>query len=349
MTKPSFKKRFKFTTKRIAILFTVAVVSTVALFFVFEYFMRNPEALKSKKVLAKDWEPRNVEEEMANNFIMPDVKYGYELLTKTPEYLGPQVAKPEMRLSGNNLKCTSCHLEAGSLAGSGSWSGVTQRYPSFRGRSNAMGTIEDRINGCMERSMNGKMLDKKSKEMKGMVAYMEWLSEGIPKDKVKEVAGFAKLEIPNTAVDLKKGKAVFTKHCIECHQEDGQGVKFDDFTLGYQYPPLWGDDSFNDGAGMHRVLTAAEFIKANMPYLLATRDNPVLTDEEAYNVAGYINSFDRPEKTNKENDFPDKKLKPVSTPYGPWADDFSAEQHQFGPFPPIIAYYKEKYDITKTK
>ncbi|MGO3183207.1 MAG: c-type cytochrome [Aequorivita sp.] len=342
-------KKFKFLTKRLAVLFSVGIGLIVLVFIVLQYFISNPDALKSKEALAKDWEPRDVEEDLTTTFITPEVRYGYEVLTETQKYLGPQAEKPEMRLSGNNLKCTSCHLEAGNLAGSGSWAGVTQRYPSFRGRSNAMGTIEDRINGCMERSMNGEILEHKSKEMRGMVAYMEWLSEGIPKDRVKEISGFTHVEIPDIAVDLKKGKDVFTKHCVQCHQEDGQGVKFDDFKEGYQYPPLWGDDTFNDGAGMHRVITAAQFIKANMPYLLATRDSPVLTDEEAYNVAGYINSFKRPEKANKENDFPDKKLKPVSTPYGPWADDFSQEQHQFGPFPPIIAYYKEKYDIKKTK
>lgn len=349
MKKRSFKKSFKFLTKRIAVMFAIIIALIVVTFIGVEILISSPDTLKSKKALAKDWEPRDVEEEMANDFIMPDVKYGYELLTETPKYLGPQAEKPEMRLAGNNLNCTSCHLEAGNKRGSGSWAGVTKRYPSFRGRSNAMGTIEDRINGCMARSMNGKMLDTKSKEMRGMVAYMEWLGDGMPKDKIKSIAGFAKLEIPDLAVDLNKGKAIFTKHCTECHKEDGQGVKFDDFKDGYQYPPLWGDDTYNDGAGMHRVLTSAQFIKANMPYLLASVDKPVLTDKEAYDVAGYINSFNRPVLENKENDFPDRKLKPVSTPYGPWDDDFSAEQHQFGPFPPIIAYYKEKYDIEKSK
>ena len=100
---------------------------------------------------------------------------------------------------------------------------------------------------------------------------------------------------------------------------------------------------------MHRVITSDEFIKGNMPFGQATWDRPKLTDEEAFNVAGYINSFDRPYKANTENDYPDKKLKPVSTSYGPWVDGFSAEQHKYGPFLPIISYYKEKYDITKTK
>jgi thiosulfate dehydrogenase len=100
---------------------------------------------------------------------------------------------------------------------------------------------------------------------------------------------------------------------------------------------------------MNRVLTAAAFIKNNMPYLQANWENPKLTDEEAYHVAGYINSFPRPQKSEKEKDYPDKKLKPVSTPYGPWTDNFSAEQHKYGPFPPIISFYKETFDLSKTK
>lgn len=124
---------------------------------------------------------------------------------------------------------------------------------------------------------------------------------------------------------------------------------FPDSTKGYKYPPLWGADSYNNGAGMHRVITAAQFIKGNMPFGQATWVNPKLTDEEAYHLAGYINSFERPRKSNLEKDYPDLKLKPVSTPYGPWADDFSADQHKNGPFPTIIKYYKLEYGITKSK
>jgi len=100
---------------------------------------------------------------------------------------------------------------------------------------------------------------------------------------------------------------------------------------------------------MHRVITAAQFIKSNMPFGQATWDNPKLTDDEAFHVAGYINSFERPKKRFTENDYPNKKLKPVSTPYGPWSDHFSATQHKYGPFLPIISFYKEVYDIKKTK
>ena len=34
---------------------------------------------------------------------------------------------------------------------------------------------------------------------------------------------------------------------------------------GFLFPLLWGPDSYNNGAGMNRVLTAARFIKARMP------------------------------------------------------------------------------------
>src|SRR6185437_7355369 len=104
---------------------------------------------------------------------------------------------------------------------------------------------------------------------------------------------------------------------------------------GYVFPPLWGTDSFNDGAGMHRVLTAAKFIKAKMP--LGKAD---LTDDEAFDVAGFINSKPRPQMANLERDYPDRSKKPVDTSYGPYADSFSIGQHQFGPFAPIEAYYR---------
>ena len=86
---------------------------------------------------------------------------------------------------------------------------------------------------------------------------------------------------------------------------------------------------------MHRVLTAARFIKARMPL-----GEPTLTDDEAFDVAAYINAQPRPQMANIEADYPDKTTKPVDNPYGPFADDFPLEQHKYGPFQPIEAHYK---------
>ena len=210
-----------------------------------------------------------------------------------------------------------------------------------------MGTLKERVNGCMERSLNGKMMPEDQKEMNALIAYMTWLGRFAPEDGKIVGQGFMKIEIPNRPVDLVNGEAIFKSTCVECHMNDGQGVQFEN-SLVYQYPPLWGDDSYNNGAGMTRVITAAQFIKGNMPYG-TTYLAPRLTDEEAYDVAGYINQHVRPIKKNLEIDFPDLLKKPVSTPYPPYADQFSVEQHQLGPFQPIIEYYLEKYQIKKTK
>ena len=272
------------------------------------------------------------------------VAYGRKLIMETADYLGPNTSNP---YAGNNLDCNSCHLDGGSKPFAAPFVTVPSQFPQFRSRENKEGTIQERINGCMQRSMNGKPLPVDSEEMEAMVAYMEWLSLNKPRG--EKVAGnkFLKVDYPDRAVDLKHGEKVYAQHCTTCHQANGQGQR-NAGSNTYLYPPLWGPDSYNHGAGMHRVLTAAQFIKGNMP-LGTTADEPLLSDEEAYDVAGYINSFDRPLKSNPEADFPDKKLKPMSTPYGPWADDFSALQHKYGPFQEIAAFYQKEYGLKKSK
>lgn len=340
---------FRSLSKSLSRLFLLITILIGTMFLAAYLYTTAPSLFISEKITAENWAPKNAEAEYESGFMPYQAQYGYELISETSKHIGPMAEDPEMRFAGNNLACANCHLQKGTQAGSGSWIGVIDRFPQFRSRSNSMGTIEDRVNGCMERSMNGKKLPVESKEMKAIVSYMTWLGEDLPKEKEKEYKGFPKIIIPDHAVDMEQGKALFLKECVSCHGENGQGQKFADSSKGYQYPPLWGPDSFNDGAGMHRVITAAEFIKSNMPFGQATWENPKLTDEEAYNLAGYINSFSRPHKSNLAKDFPDRKLKPVSTPYGPYADKFPAEQHQFGPFPPIIEFYKKQYDISKSK
>jgi thiosulfate dehydrogenase len=272
------------------------------------------------------------------------VALGRRLITSTADLLGPNSPNP---MAGNNLNCSSCHLDGGSKPFAAPFVTVPSQFPQFRSRENKEGTIEDRINGCMQRSMNGKPLATDSEEMQAMVAYMEWLSLNKPRGEKVKGNQFLKLQYPDRAVDLKHGEAVYVEHCQLCHKADGQGERKPE-SNGYTYPPLWGPDSYNHGAGMHRVLTAAQFIKGNMP-LGTTADEPLLTDEEAFDVAGYINSFERPLKANTEADFPDRKLKPMSTPYGPFADDFSEVQHKFGPFGEIAAYYEKEFGLTKSK
>jgi len=267
-------------------------------------------------------------------------EYGRRLIMQTSELLGPDVADPKLRYSGSRLNCASCHLGVGTEPGTLTLMLTTEHYPRFSARAGAKTDIEDRVNECMTRSMNGRALARTSPEMIAMAAYIRSLGSinqamGASQKKAHEPAAF---KTPNRAARLDAGKKVFEERCAVCHGENGLGLRASpDPKRGYVFPPLWGPDSFNDGAGMHRVLTAARFIKARMPL-----GKPDLDDDEAFDVAAFINSQPRPEMANLEQDYPDKSTKPVDNGYGPFADSFSLEQHRYGPFAPIEAFYKQK-------
>jgi thiosulfate dehydrogenase len=191
----------------------------------------------------------------------------------------------------------------------------------------------------MERSMNGRALPLEGREMRAFSAYMRWLSTGVPDGAKLRGAGTLRIKEPARAADPGKGAQIFSQVCAACHGADGLGQRAQT-GAGYQFPPLWGLDSFNNGAGMSRLLTAAAYAMHNMP-LGTSFDAPVLSDEQAYDVAGYLISQKRPEKTNLDKDFPNRPQKPIDTPYGPYVDGFGLEQHRYGPFGPIRAKVQE--------
>ncbi len=265
-------------------------------------------------------------------------EYGKRLIAQTSEYMGPDVADPKMRRMDSRLACASCHLGAGVEPGNLSLATAFNKYPRISPRSGGNETIEERINGCMTRSMNGRALAPDSPEMIAMVSYLRFLADrdaasGAGQRKAHEPAAFI---TPNRAADLKAGEQVFEKRCVACHGKDGAGLAAaPELVHGFVFPPLWGPNSFNDGAGLHRVLTAARFIKARMPL-----GSPDLTDGEALDVAAFVNAKPRPEMKGLASDYPDRTKKPADTGYGPYADSFPIEQHRFGPFQPIDAFYK---------
>ena len=191
---------------------------------------------------------------------------------------------------GNKLRCTSCHLDAGRRE-TGTWVGAFARYPQYRARSGVVETIEYRVNDCFRRSMNGTALDPGGPDMRDIVSYLAFLSRGVsvappegPNQRALKWAGFR--------ADTAAGALVFATTCVKCHGAGGQGTDV--------APPLWGPGSYNIGAGMSRVRTAAEFISRNMPF-----DAPgTLRDSQAFNVAAYINAHPRPDFSGKENDWP---------------------------------------------
>src|SRR5262249_11204723 len=142
--------------------------------------------------------------------------------------------------------------------------GIWGQFPQYRGREGGVVTLEDRINGCLERSMNGRPMPLDSAEMKAFLTYFKWLSTGVPDGARLIGAGTMKIKDPARAGDPGRGAVVYTNVCSACHGADGSGQRHPEHA-GYQFPPLWGVDTYNDGAGMNRLLTAAAFAKHNMP------------------------------------------------------------------------------------
>lgn len=265
-------------------------------------------------------------------------EYGRRLLRETAALIGPGNPDPEMRYSGNQLACASCHMDIGATPGTLSLLPTASRYPRDSARDGGMRDLQDRINGCMERSMNGRMFPRDSVEMIAMETYINDL--GVQYDAMTESQRTAvepeKFKEPDRAANVEAGRVVYQERCVVCHGAEGLGLQVAASAGGaYIFPPLWGPDSYNNGAGMTRVLTAANFIKAKMPLGL-----PNLTDDQAYDVSAFVNSHERPTKPNREVDFPDKARKPVDSPYPPYADPFPQEQHILGPFKPIREYYE---------
>jgi thiosulfate dehydrogenase len=264
------------------------------------------------------------------------VRHGRDLITATYAQIGPEVSSVASRYAGNNLACGNCHLEAGTKKFGIPLFGLFGEYPRYNARSGAEITIERRVDGCMLRSMNGRAMPLQASQMQAIVAYIEFLSMGVPPGQTLPGLGVGKMPELARAADPARGRPIYMNVCAVCHGADGLGMRrsLPTVDLGYMMPPLWGSDSFNDGAGMMRLITAANFIHFNMPhgtdYL-----NPQLTVEDAWDVAAYFVSQPRPHMEGLARDYPGLLQKPVDTPYGPYADGFSEEQHKYGPFGPI--------------
>ncbi len=257
------------------------------------------------------------------------IRYGKELIAHTSKYLGPNGSVAQL---SNGMNCNNCHLDAGTKPWGNNYAAVYSTYPKFRERSGNLETIPKRVNDCFERSLNGNALDTNSREMLAISAYIQWLGTAIEKGVKPEGSGIFEIAYLDRAADPELGKTVYTQKCESCHQTNGEGLLNADKTE-FAFPPLWGKYSYNNGAGLYRLSRFAGYVKTNMP-LGASHINTMLTDEEAWDVAAFVNSQPRPAK-DLSKDWPNIAGKPVDHPFGPFADGFSEKQHKYGPFKPI--------------
>ena len=272
------------------------------------------------------------------------IRYGKQILEETYKYLGPDGPTP---LVASRLSCTNCHLGSGKSAYGQPWVAVWYKYyinkqnllpgdpepgqGPWSARSNRYLDMKNRIHDCTVRSMNGgAQLPNDSKEMLSMVAYMKWLSEGIKVpnfpavgsppssaniwDRLGRHGGANVIDVNNIkefemsrAADPARGKTVYEENCLGCHGSTGEGI-WDATAKKYIYPALWGQYSFNQGAGMYRLRTAVGFVMGNMPYGWANPTSPLtadpndhpnnrtrmLSNEDSWDVMAYVLDQDRP-------------------------------------------------------
>ncbi len=213
------------------------------------------------------------------------VKRGEALFMDTPGNAG--------RYVGSSLSCKNCHLDNGRTADSAPMWGAIGMYPAYRKKNDKVNTMEERIQGCFVYSMNAQ--DSEAGEppplgdpiLTDIQAYAYWLGQGVPLGEAQPGRGFPELDAPAQTPDVTRGAEVYAQHCASCHGPEGQGVLAGDKVV---FPPLWGEGGYNWGAGMHRVNTAAGFIWANMPF----GQGRTLTEQQAWDVATFINSQERP-------------------------------------------------------
>jgi thiosulfate dehydrogenase len=270
-------------------------------------------------------------------------EYGKELIIHTSKYLGP---KGSVKQISNGLNCQNCHLKAGTAVFGNNYGSVNSMYPKFRARSGSIENIYKRIIDCIERSLNGTALDTNAHEMRAIATYINYISSNVPKGKKAEGSGLKDMALLDRAADPEKGKLVYETKCASCHQANGGGTYTAD-KKEYTYPALWGPNSYNDAAGLYRISNFAKFVKYNMPQG-TTHEDPQLTDEEAWDVAAFVNSQSRPHK-EVPKDWPNRSKKPMDHPFGPYTDSFSEKQHKFGPFQAIISFQKNAAATEKIK
>jgi thiosulfate dehydrogenase len=208
------------------------------------------------------------------------VRFGQDIFENTPKYAGQYAL--------NALSCRNCHLDRGRAATSGPMWAAYVHYPEYRKKDGLVNTMQMRIQGCFRYSQNGVVPPADSREVTALVTYFYWLSTGLPVGIKPKAVGYPKLAPASQKPSPEQGAKVYAQSCALCHGDDGQGRMSGGRAV---FPPLWGARSFNWGAGMHQVDMAAAFIKSNMPYGAGN----TLSDQEAWDVAAYVNSRPRPQ------------------------------------------------------
>lgn len=206
-----------------------------------------------------------------------------------------------------HINCTNCHLNGGRNLDAAPLTGTYARFPKYLDRAGAVIDLADRVNYCFTRSLAGTRLPAESREMHDILAYLAWLSRGVPIGEGTSLPGAGGLAaVARMPADTARGRAVYAAKCASCHQANGEGNP----AIPPGVPALWGPKSFSVGASMARQSKAASFIWHNMPWGAGR----TLSTQEANDVAAYVTAQPRPDSPGKERDWPNGNA-PSDVPY----------------------------------
>jgi thiosulfate dehydrogenase len=209
---------------------------------------------------------------------------------------------------GNDLRCSNCHLQAGRLAGAAPMGPAYVAYPAYRAKNGHVNSFEERLQGCFRYSMNGKVPPLGDPILVALESYSFFLAKGLSTGEPAPGRGFPELPPPPLSADYARGGEVYAQQCAACHGADGHGQSSGGKVV---FPPLWGPRSYNWGAGMTSIKSAAEFIHANMPLGLGG----TLSVQQAWDVAAYIDSQVRPQDPRFTGDVAETRKKHHDTPF----------------------------------
>ncbi len=210
---------------------------------------------------------------LPNGPMSDSIRYGRHLFMETPWYAAAY--------TGNKLACGDCHIEGGVAPFAAPLVGTSQRFPMYSQRAGHTITLQDRLEECFTRSENGQPLPYDSREMHALVDYIQWLSQ--PQPAHLPFTGRGLIVLPKLTPNPKRGAQIYAAQCAGCHGANGAGSR-------PLFPPLWGPDSFNDGAGMNRIPKMAAYVQHNMPQ----NRRGTLSAQAAYDVAAFIHAQPRP-------------------------------------------------------
>ncbi len=268
------------------------------------------------------------------------VRYGRQLMLQTAYYIGPEGING--KYLGNKMNCTNCHQDAGTKPYSFNLMTTIRNYPQYRAREGKVLSMEERVNNCVMHPHLGRALPLDSKEMIAFVSYFKWINDSSKLGESTPGIKNMQLTFPDSAASSKRGERLYMAHCARCHGTNGEGVMQSD-NITYTYPPLWGLKAYQPGSSMHRVIKMAQWLVPNMPHDSARFQKPTLTAKEAFDIAAFVNDDDIHERPRVEEfNYPNIAEKAIDYDRGPFNDPFSETQHKYGPYQPIIDFWKSK-------